>query len=60
MEINRDNSSISLSQTKYLRNILEKYNKSNLNPVSSPSEPGIKLEKSTYQASKEEINYYQQ
>jgi len=48
MEINRDNSSISLSQTKYLRNILEKYNKSNLNPVSSPSEPGIKLEKSTY------------
>ena len=62
MEItrNRDTRTISLSQNQYLNNILERFNKSNLNPVISPSEPGIKLEKNTLQASNQDINYYQQ
>lgn len=58
MEITRNSNSISLSQTKYLRNILEKYKKSNLILVSSPSKPRIKLEKNKEQASLVEINYY--
>ena len=58
MEITRTKDSISLSQTKYLKNILEKYNKTNLNPVSSPNKPSIKLEKSILVASKDKTNYY--
>jgi len=47
MEITRDrkNRSISLKQTNYIKTMLEKFNKQYLNPVSTPSELGIKLEK---------------
>ena len=58
MEItrNRAERTINLKQTKYINNMLEKYNKINLNPISTPVEPGIKLNKNENQASKEDIN----
>ena len=40
--------------------MLIKFNKINLNPVNTPSEPGLKLNKNEGQATLEEINLYQQ
>ena len=47
MEITRDrkNKSLKLTQIKYIKNMLEKYNKNKLNPISTPSDPGVKLNK---------------
>jgi hypothetical protein len=60
IEININKDNLTLSQEKYCKNILEKYNKLDLIPVLSPTEPGIKLEKSTSLASNLDINNYQQ
>jgi len=43
---------------KYLNKLLYKFNKSNLNPVSTPSEAGVKLTKNSEQATEKEINIY--
>ena len=62
IEIIRDRKkrSVYLKQTKYIKDILEKYNKQGLNPVSTPAEAGIKLSKNLEQASPEDIKLYQQ
>jgi hypothetical protein len=57
---NRKSRTIKLSQTKYSKILLEKYNKNNLNPISTPSDSNIKLNKNEEKASLEEINLYQQ
>jgi hypothetical protein len=38
--------------------MLQKFNKQHLNPVSTPSEPSVKLEKNKNQATTEDINYF--
>jgi hypothetical protein len=47
MEITRDrkNRSIKLTQSKYIKAMLKRFNKEHLNPTSTPSEPSIKLDK---------------
>ena len=62
MEITRDrkNKVIKLNQKKYTQNILQRFNKQNLNPVSTPGIIGLKLEKNTEQASPNDIKEYQQ
>jgi hypothetical protein len=62
MEIKLDykNKSILIHQNKYLNNLLKRFNKENLNPVSTPVELGIQLNKSEEQANKEDIKLYQQ
>ena len=61
MEITRDrkNKSLKLTQIKYIKNMLEKYNKNKLNPISTPSDPGVKLNKNKEQAIEQEINLFQ-
>ena len=62
MEITRDrkNKVIKLNQKKYTQNILQRFNKQNLNPVSTPGIIGLKLEKNTEQASPNDTKQYQQ
>jgi hypothetical protein len=62
MEITRDrkNKVIKLNQIKYTQNILQRFNKQKLNPVSTPGIIGLKLEKNTEQASPKDIKQYQQ
>ena len=61
MEITRDrkNRVIKINQMKYTQNILQRFNKQNLNPVSTPGIIGLKLEKNTEQASPKDIKQYQ-
>ena len=61
IDISRDrkNKTITLSQKGYLDKILERFNKNGLNPVSTPIEVGIRLEKSTEIASKERTRQFQ-
>jgi hypothetical protein len=60
MEITRDrkNRSIKLTQSKYIKAMLKRFNKEHLNPTSTPSEPGIKLDKNKNQATAKEIKDY--
>ena len=53
MEITKDrkNKGIKLNQIKYTQNILQRFNKQNLNLVSTPGIIGLKLEKNSEQAS---------
>ena len=53
IEISRDrkNKVIKLNQKKYTQDILQRFNKQNLNPVSTPGIIGLKLEKNIEQAS---------
>ena len=62
MEINRNKEerTLLLSQTKYTSNILARFNKNHLNPVSTPAEAGIKLDKNSSEAIIENIKLYQQ
>lgn len=62
MEITRDrkNKVIKLNQKNYTQNILQRFNKQNLNPVSTPGIIGLKMEKNTEQASPKDIKQYQQ
>ena len=60
IEINRIKKSIYIHQRRYTQKILAQYKKLGLRPVSTPFEAGVKLKKSTSQASKEEIKEYQQ
>ena len=54
----RNNRSLYLKQTKYTRDILAKYNKQGLNPVSTPAEAGLKLNKNEEQASNSKIKLF--
>jgi hypothetical protein len=60
MEVSRDrkNKVLTLTQYKYTTFILNKFNKENLNPVSTPVEIGVKLNKNTEQANKKDINLF--
>ena len=60
MEIirNRKERTLLLSQKKYIKSLLKRFNKEKLNPVSIPGEIGIKLEKNDKQALKEDITLY--
>ena len=60
VETNYKNKTIHLNQHKYAKKLLEKFNKNNLTPVTSPVELRINLEKSLDQASAENIHRYQQ
>lgn len=55
---NRQTKEIWLKQLKYIKNMLEKYNKQYLNPISTPAELGIKLEKNKDIATLEDINLF--
>jgi hypothetical protein len=57
---NREKRSIILKQSKYIDNILTKFSKKNLNPISTPMEPGLKLNKNLEKAEEKEIKLYQQ
>ena len=61
MEINLDykNKSVYINQNKYLKNILTRFNKDKLNPVSIPIELGLQLNKNDEQANKDNITKYQ-
>ena len=56
---NHKNKGIALNQIKYTQNILQRFNKQNLNPVSTPGIIGLKLEKNIKQASPKDIKQYQ-
>ena len=60
IEITRDhkNKVIKLNQKKYTQNILQRFNKQNLNPVSTPRIISLKLEKNIEQASPNDIKEY--
>ena len=60
MQIIRTADSISLNQAKYIRNLLERFNKQNIRPSNTPYSIGLKLRKSNSTASNKEINYFQQ
>ena len=52
--------SITIHQNKYLQTLLNRYDKQTVYKYSTPVEPGLKLQKSEYTASKEDIKLYQQ
>jgi hypothetical protein len=56
---NRDNHTVTLSQTKYLKEILSKFNKDKLHAVSTPAELGIRLDKSETTADPSVVQDYQ-
>ena len=60
MEItkNRKNKVIKLNQKKYTQKILQRFNKQNLNPVSTPGIINLKLKKNIKQASPKDIKQY--
>jgi len=62
MEINLNykDKSIYINQNKYLKTILKRFNKDKLNPISTPIELGLQLNKNNEQANKEDITKYQQ
>jgi hypothetical protein len=59
MNIKIENKTIYIDQKKYILNILERFNKLNLLPVSTPVDLGVQIKKYDQQATKEEINLYQ-
>jgi hypothetical protein len=60
MEINLDykNKTILIYQTKYLNNIIQRFNKGNLTPVLTPIELGVQLYKAKDKANKEDLTSY--
>lgn len=55
-----DKQIINMNQNKYTVNLLERFDKNNMNPVTSPVEMGINLERSLETASETNIHKYQQ
>ena len=51
--------SLKLHQAKYVRNMLKRFGKEHLTPVSTPVQEGVKLQKATSDPSKEDLNLYQ-
>ena len=56
--LNYNNKLVLIHQNKYLDNIKKRFNKQNLNPVSTPVELGLQLNKSENIANKEDITLY--
>jgi transposase InsO family protein len=61
IQISRDRAkhTMTLSQKKYLMEILSKFNKSSVHPVSTPAELGIRLEKNQSTAEPSAVTEYQ-
>lgn len=61
MQITRDpnTNNIKLDQQKYIQVVLERFNMTDCNPVSTPMETGLKLGHRSDSASPDEINQYQ-
>ena len=59
MEINQDMNAktISSSQKKFIKNILQKFRMEDSKPVSTPQEPGLQLTKDMCASSKDDIEY---
>ena len=55
---NREHKTITLSQKGYLEKILTRFNKRGLNPVSSPIENSLRLEKNKEQATLEDTRLF--
>ena len=62
MEIKLDykEQSVHINQNKYLNSLLERFNKKNLNPITTPVEAGVRLDKATDIANKNDLQLYQQ
>ena len=62
MEIKLDykEQSVHINQNKYLNSLLERFNKKDLNPVTTPVEAGVRLDKATDIANKNDLQLYQQ
>lgn len=56
---NRSTHTLYLDQKKYIQIVLERFNMTNCNPVSTPMETGLKLTHRSDKASAKEINEYQ-
>jgi len=52
--------SLRLHQAKYVRNMLKRFGKEHLTPVSTQVQERVKLQKATSDPSKEDLNLYQQ
>ena len=61
IQISRDRAThtVTLSQTKYLNEILSRFNKSSVHPVSTPAELGIRLEKNQSTTEPSAVTEYQ-
>jgi len=55
-----NNKEVFINQHKYTSDIINKYNKQDLTPISTPVDLGVQLIKSDSKASKEDIKLYQQ
>lgn len=62
IQVNRDRAkkSLSMSQQKFIEEILQKFGKNSLKPVKTPAEQGIRFEKNTDTATEEDIKVFQQ
>ena len=62
MSINIDYNTqiLQIDQIKYINNMLQRFNKAILNPVSTPTDLGVQLQKYEGKVSKEDITLYQQ
>jgi hypothetical protein len=59
IEVEMTKDHLKLNQTKYIEKVLEKFNMTNSNPVSTPLDSKYKLELNDKQATKEDIKYFQ-
>ena len=60
MHITKDNQSLSIDQIKYINNMLQRFNKDKLNPVSTPTDLGVQVIKYDEKATQDDITLYQQ
>src|SRR5437667_12553648 len=56
--LGRGYKSLKLHQTKYVKNILKRFGKENLAPISTLIQEGVKLQKATSEPSKEDVNLF--
>jgi hypothetical protein len=54
-----NNKEVYINQYKYTADIINKYNKQDLTPISTPVDLGVQLIKSETKANKEDIKLYQ-
>jgi hypothetical protein len=60
IKLNYKDKSLYINQNKYLKELLKRFDKEKLTPVSTPIELGVQLYKNEEQASKEDISRFQQ
>lgn len=56
IEFNRDGNSISMNQRGYINEVLRRFGMDDCNPVSTPFDPSVKLEKGIDKSSKRELD----